>query len=311
MADAIRAETLAFQAQDFDAWADCFVQNEHTHDVLVSSVAGLSVQQGWPEVAAHMDRVFRDGLATELVEFRQENMKINISGDIAWAVFDSWSRTGDGAHLKSFDTRILQRVEGRWKIVFNSFIQREIDGASGPSVGTDAQGHIVWTSPSAVDCLQNHPILRIAAGRLRARRPDWDKALQEALRDAGRHHGFFETHKAAHTFGGPARYPVILGRTETGGVAIAYLSIRDCVTYVNLAGDAEIDRRLQFAKTVFGLSDGQVRVARRVAEGQSLNAVSESLGISVTTVRTHLARIYEKTGVRAQTALVRLLLSVG
>lgn len=311
VAEVIRAETLAFQRRDFDAWSDCFVTNEHTHDVLVSSVAGLSVLEGWPAVAAHMQRVFRDGLTSELVEFGQENMRINLSCDVAWAVFDSWSKTGDGANLKSFDVRILQRVSGRWKIVFNAFIQREIDGASGNVLGLDGMGNVTWASPAAIEALRSHPVLTIIAGRLRARRADWDKSLQSALAEAAGHHGFFETHKAAHEFGGPARYPVILGQTEDGGVAIVHISIRDCVTYVRISGDEDLERRLQFAKRVFGLSEGQVRVARGIALGQGLKGLAESLDIRVTTARTHLSRIYEKTGVRTQTALVRLLLSVG
>ena len=61
----------------------------------------------------------------------------------------------------------------------------------------------------------------------------------------------------------------------------------------------------------FGLSEGQLRVARRIAGGDGLKEAAEALGISVNTDRTHLARLYEKTGFNTRTALVRLLLSVG
>lgn len=311
IADVIRAETRAFQRRDFEAWSDCFHQDEQTHDVLVSSVAGLSVLQGWPMVAAHMERVFRDGLTSELIEFGQEDMKINITGDIAWAVFESWSKLGDGADLRSFDVRILQRIDGRWKIVFNEFIQREIGGASGNVLGLNGRGKIVWASPQALESMKAHPTLSISAGRLRARRADWDKSLQDALAVAASHHGFFETHRFARKFGGPARYPVILGETDDGGVAFIHISIQDCVTYVCINGDEDLERRLQFARKVFRLSDGQVRVARQIALGEGLTGLARSLDIRVTTARTHLSRIYEKTGVRSQIALVRLLLSVG
>ncbi len=311
IAHVIRAETLAYKSKDFSAWAECFVQNEDTHDVLVSNVAGLSVHKGWPEVASHMKRIFREGLATDLVDFGQENMHIKISGNMAWAVFDSWSETESGASLRSFDVRILERVAGHWKIVFNAFVQREIDGALGNFVGVDEKGKIVWASHAALKALDDHPVLAYSSGWIRASNAEWNKALQSAVDDAGRHHGFFETHRMADEFGGPARYPVVLGQKEDGGVAVVHIAIRDCITYVRVSGDEDLERRLQFARTVFRLSSGQLRVAREIALGQSLKALARKLSISVTTARTHLSRIYEKTGVSTQTALVRLLLSVG
>ncbi len=311
IAQVIRAETLAYKSKDFAAWADCFVQNEDTHDVLVSNVAGLSVFQGWPAVATHMERVFRDGLTTDLVDFGQENMRIKTSGDMAWAVFDSWSETASGASLRSFDVRILERVSGHWKIVFNAFVQREIDGALGNFVGVDEKGKIIWASRTALSALDDHPVLTNSSGWLRASNAEWNTALQSAIAHAGRHHGFFETHRIADEFGGPARYPVVLGQREDGGIAVVHIAIRDCITYVRVCGDEDLERRLQLAGSVFGLSPGQLRVAREIALGQGLQAIAESLSVSVTTARTHLSRIYDKTGVRTQTALVRLLLSVG
>ena len=311
VAEVIRAETIAFQNKDFDAWAACFVHNDDTHDVLVSNVAGLTVLEGWPAVASHMKRVFREGLTPDLVDFGQENMRIKLVGDLAWAVFDSWSRTATGANLRSFDVRILRRVDGQWKIVFNSFVQREVEGATGHFVGVDGAGDIVWASQATLGLLDEHPLLRAYQGKLRARRPEWDGALQVAITQSGNHHGFFETHRVSDEFCGPAQYPVVLGRTDFGGVAVIQLSIRDCVTYVRISGEEDLERRLRFAKTVFGLSPGQLRIAREIALGESLRSAANKQSISVTTARTHLSRIYTKTGVRTQAALVRLLLSIG
>lgn len=54
-----------------------------------------------------------------------------------------------------------------------------------------------------------------------------------------------------------------------------------------------------------------MKLARHIAMGESVKGAAEKLGISVNTARTHMTRLYEKTGVRSQAALVRLLLSVG
>jgi len=83
------------------------------------------------------------------------------------------------------------------------------------------------------------------------------------------------------------------------------------VTFVETGSEGDVDERLNVAKTIFGLSEGQMLLAHRIVQGDNLTAAAETLGISKNTVRTHLSRIYEKTGINSQTALVRTLLSVG
>jgi DNA-binding CsgD family transcriptional regulator len=57
-------------------------------------------------------------------------------------------------------------------------------------------------------------------------------------------------------------------------------------------------------------SPAQLEVARHIAQGQTLTQIAERLGITPNTARTHLDRIFDKTGVRTQPALVRMLLTV-
>jgi DNA-binding CsgD family transcriptional regulator len=47
----------------------------------------------------------------------------------------------------------------------------------------------------------------------------------------------------------------------------------------------------------------EARVALMIADGQTPNEAALALGISVNTLRTHLARIFEKTGVNGQREL--------
>jgi len=83
------------------------------------------------------------------------------------------------------------------------------------------------------------------------------------------------------------------------------------MTYVRLDAENLVERRLGHAQTVFDISDAQIKVAQRIALGLSLRESAHELGVTVNTARTHLYRLYEKTGVGTQAALVRLLLSVG
>lgn len=311
IADVIYAETSAFMRNDLEAWKTCFVHDDRTRDVMMSSTAGLSVLKGWPAIEAHMKHVMEGDAGCPMVSFCQKNLQISISGDLAWAVFDDTSTFASGNTDEMFETRILERQNGDWKIVYTSFVSKFNNGPGGNVVGVDRTGKIVHANPAVLAALEQHPLFSVSAGRLRAHRREWDKELQQAISKAAKHHGFFETHHVANEMGAIVQYPVVLGHSDGGGVAVTQVSVRDCVTYVQLDSDDVLDRRLNFAQTVFGLSPGQTGVARLIALGDGPKSIAKILGISVNTVRTHLSRLYEKTGVSTQAALVRLLLSVG
>jgi DNA-binding CsgD family transcriptional regulator len=56
-----------------------------------------------------------------------------------------------------------------------------------------------------------------------------------------------------------------------------------------------------------GLTLGEARVARLIAEGRTDEEVAERLGISVVDVDTNLAELYRKLGVRSRTELALLI----
>ena len=70
------------------------------------------------------------------------------------------------------------------------------------------------------------------------------------------------------------------------------------------------EERLETAAVVYGLSPAQIRLAELIVAGHSLRDAAARLGVSLATTRTQLERIFDKTGVRSQPALVRALLSV-
>jgi DNA-binding CsgD family transcriptional regulator/PAS domain-containing protein len=59
----------------------------------------------------------------------------------------------------------------------------------------------------------------------------------------------------------------------------------------------------------FGLSGAEAALALEIISGDGLQASADRLGVSLSTARTHLARIFEKTGARRQAQLVRLLVT--
>jgi DNA-binding CsgD family transcriptional regulator/PAS domain-containing protein len=60
---------------------------------------------------------------------------------------------------------------------------------------------------------------------------------------------------------------------------------------------------------LYGLTAAESCLARRLMQGGSLVDSAEHLGVTHNTVRTHLQRIYDKTGTRHQGELIRLLIT--
>ena len=311
IAEVIHRETQAFMDADFELWASCFVKDDRVIDVGVDSRTGVNVVRGWTDFSANVQRILREGLGCGIVEYRKDNMQISVDQDTAWAVYDGWAKNEDGNTWESFTTCVLEREHDGWKIVYHGFADVRNAKAHMNEISVDKDGRLIWASKGSLEKIKQHSILALSAGRIRAQRRDWDRALQKAIFHAGRYHGYFELRRFTEDSGGALEYPAVLGDTDDGGVAVVHVSVRDNVTYLQFDVAESLDRRLAVAQAVFGISEGQLRVAHQIAQGFGLKSVAATLDISINTARTHLARLYEKTGVSSQTALVRLLLSVG
>jgi DNA-binding CsgD family transcriptional regulator len=64
----------------------------------------------------------------------------------------------------------------------------------------------------------------------------------------------------------------------------------------------------QHLRDLYALTPGEARLASWLLQGKSVEEAAAAMGITVNTVRAYLKRIYNKTGVRRQPELVRLLL---
>jgi DNA-binding CsgD family transcriptional regulator len=56
----------------------------------------------------------------------------------------------------------------------------------------------------------------------------------------------------------------------------------------------------------YKLTPTELRILLAILDGGGARGVAEALGIAVTTVKTHLGRVFEKTGTSRQADLVRL-----
>jgi len=73
--------------------------------------------------------------------------------------------------------------------------------------------------------------------------------------------------------------------------------------------DDQVEPDARVVRQILGLTPTEARLAAAIMQGKSLEVVSEELNMSIKTARTHLKRIFSKTGTNRQAELVRLLLN--
>ena len=73
---------------------------------------------------------------------------------------------------------------------------------------------------------------------------------------------------------------------------------------------ASADAQAERLRVLAGLTAAETRVSALIAGGLSIPNVARVLGVSPNTVKTHIARCYDKTGAHSQAALARLLASI-
>ena len=79
------------------------------------------------------------------------------------------------------------------------------------------------------------------------------------------------------------------------------------ILFITEAEQAAVLRSEWFSQD-FGLTRAEAVFAVEISKGDGLQATASRLGVSLTTVRTHLAHVFDKTGMRRQAELVRLIL---
>ena len=162
-----------------------------------------------------------------------------------------------------------------------------------------------WLNRAAEDLLDSTAVLVIQANRLSLRKPSLAQALARAVAH------LCETEGPSGIGGFDAPVELEDGRPLTVHVmplaAVAGRRVTNAAVFVGPRG-----RHRDPCETVgalFGLTPTERRVLAGLADGSQLAAIARRLNIGEATARTHLHRIFEKTGMRRQSELVALLAS--
>ena len=307
----IRANTIAYHMRDFDAWQRCFVHEPYLTRWGWWRRGGVFVRHGWDEISERFKRdlaEFPEPHRGNAYDTRVENLRLRIVGDVAWATFEQHYPTpdlpgrqrGSGPNVLH-ELRVFERIDGQWKVVVSSFLSNYDERLSDKTLIIDGEARIVRASEAALAALAEDDDLVIRNGKLRVRDHRADQILQQAIRRAAQvDSSYFSTQAAL---------PIVLDAGADLPARVWWVVADDGEISFSFGNRAVSEDRLEMAAHIFELSPTQKKLAGLLAEGLPLPDIAERMGVTHNTARTHLRRIYEKTGVQTQTALIRVLLS--
>lgn len=183
------------------------------------------------------------------------------------------------------------------------------------SVMLDGALEIMRVNKAAAAIIDAHPGIAIARGRLRpadpARRRELDRALQRALAaDAGdgreRRGELVRLDTPGEKPLGLLVYPVTQARYYQGAHAPSV-----AVYLTDLAQKLEAlqptrDSSQALVAQLFGLTPQEARLALLLADGCTLAAAAQQMGVAEAAARSYSKRIYAKMGIKSQSDIVRL-----
>jgi DNA-binding CsgD family transcriptional regulator len=305
----INANRIAVWMADYEAYAKCFVHAPYTTRWNASIHAGIFVRQGWEEISA---RVRQQWKAPEFspnrafaYETKVDNIQIRIMGDMAWVTYTQryplQPNDHQGGLSPSCELRIVEKHDGEWRIAFLGFLDPDTGRRGSALLRLGADGSVQSQSPEAEAALAAEDDLVIRAGKLHIRDSRADQKLHAAIRWAAAMDSMIIPERGA--------LPIVLEAAEGLPTKVWWVIAESGSVYFSLGDKKRDAQRLKAATVVYELSPAQERVAALIVEGLSLAEIAARMKITPNTARTHLDRVFEKTGVRTQSALVRVLLS--
>ena len=110
----LEKESATWRSGDIKAHADCWSINPYSR-ILVSTQQGNSID------VPPANMMGNGGTS------KNSNYKMNINGANAWVSHDEESTTQEGVTSYTYELRILEKINGEWKLVGQSIHPRKIE----------------------------------------------------------------------------------------------------------------------------------------------------------------------------------------
>lgn len=307
----IAAESESWYRKDFASFERSWAHEPYIRRMGWYTEGGVTDTWGWTELKRLTLKTFKEHpeIIRNVDQLRRENLVIQVAGDMAYATFNEYTPDAIDPHpdepVPGRGARVLRFLDGRWKITFHSYIFHRPEPSLTPMLRLGPDGTVRNMNRPAARLIAQGDVLSIRRGQLVATNNRATQSLRAAIRIVA---------QSDDALDGPRlRIPVLLDQDDDDAVCVCWVVTEGAgsgsvlILLNNLTFAIE---KIDSASLLYGLSGSQRRLAELIATGHDIVVCSGLLGITVNTAKTHLQRIFDKTGVRSQSALVRTLLSI-
>jgi DNA-binding CsgD family transcriptional regulator len=183
-----------------------------------------------------------------------------------------------------------------------------LDGLSAGMIMIDASGRIVHANAAGNAIIQAADFLRSISGRLVAGDPAINAALRDILVAASAGDAALGTKGIALplTAHNGERYVAHVLPLTSGARRVATLTYNAVAALFVRKTALETFAPREVIGEMYKLTPTELRVLLAIVDIGGVPEVAAALGVAVTTIKTHLSRLFEKTGVARQADLVKL-----
>ena len=195
------------------------------------------------------------------------------------------------------------------QVLNSEVLKRTLDGLAAGVFLAARDGHVVYMNTAAERQVKSGTAMRLVNNRLFPAYPAARAALAQAIQDSGREGADMRAKDHAigipdGTGGGYVATVLPIADGRRAGILAPFAAsvavfIQDPVQPPLMPGEA-------FGR-LHGLTGGELRVLMALSQGLGGTEAAGMLGVGEPTIRTHLQRIYSKTGTSRQGDLLRLL----
>src|SRR6266478_5843201 len=206
--------------------------------------------------------------------------------------------------LADFLTTPLDKLAD--SVALFSVFRNEQHGLAAGVFLVDRNCRVVFANLSGREMLDDGRILRLRNGALAT--ADSRPALPDVIAAAGEGDAALGTRGIAVPLSFPPQMPwlahvlpLISGARRQAGTNFAATA----AVFVRKTS-LEVPSAMESMSKLYGLTPAELRVLAAVSEFGGVSAVSDVVGVSEATVKTHLQRLFAKTGTNRQTELIKL-----
>ncbi len=183
-----------------------------------------------------------------------------------------------------------------------------LDGLSAGMILVDVNGQIVHANAAGNAILEAADFLRTVCGRLVAGDPAINTALREILVAANAGDAVLGVKGIALplTAHDGVRYVAHVLPLTSGARRVACLAYNAVAALFIRKAALEAFAPPEVIGEMYKLTPTELRVLLAIVDIGGVPEVAAALGVAVTTIKTHLSRLFEKTGVARQADLVKL-----